>query len=168
MEEIRCTECGELLSKEMKECPKCGCPVSYPQKECAAEIEKKEQTSYVVKPEGQNSKINIMPIFSLIIGVIVVILGFTVLSHKTNLEIYDASVYNVDKAVFGADFYTEIYSASDTIVDELNDINSGISSLSGSIVAVIDAIYYGAGMIIIALGLGIISISFINIGKSKR
>lgn len=155
MEEKKCMECGEVLSEEMKECPKCGCPVSY----------SKKGTLNSVKSVEQSGKKGIMAIISLIIGVIIAVLGFVVLSHKANIESYDAKIYNVDKAVFGADFYTEIYGASDTIVDELSDINGGMSLLSTSIISVINAIYNSSGMIIIAIGLCVISISLMNLGK---
>ena len=27
MNELKCTECGETLTEDMTECPRCGCPV---------------------------------------------------------------------------------------------------------------------------------------------
>ncbi|MCD2492403.1 zinc ribbon domain-containing protein [Lacrimispora sp. NSJ-141] len=167
MVEMRCMECGEVLSEGMSVCPKCGCPVSQPEREIKAE-DRDDRSSYAANSNGQSGKIKIMPIISLIIGVVIVILGFTVLSHKEKIEIYDAKTYNVDKAAFGGDFYTEIYGASDTIVDELSDINGGIASLSNSFVAVVNMICYGSGMIIIALGLGVISVSIVYVGKAKK
>lgn len=165
MDEIKCMECGEVLSKGVTECSKCGCPVSYSQQEKKVE---EEQMPYIAKSNEQINKKNLVPILPIVIGVIVVVLGVFVLSHKADVKVYEASTYDIDTAVFGADFYTEIYSASDTIVDELNDINGGMASISSSIVSIIDAVYYSAGMIIIALGLGIISISLINISKLKN
>lgn len=160
MTEIRCTECGEILTSETKECPKCGCPVSSSQPEIGKE-------KPVVK-SNKNEKIDIMPIISLIIGVIVIIIGVILLSHKSNVEIYDARTYDVDKSEFGADFYTEIYGASDTIVDELSDINGGIAAITSSLASMTEAIYYGCGMVVIAIGLGIIAISLININKIRK
>lgn len=162
MEEIRCTECGEMLVNGTKECPKCGCPVNYLQPEI-----KKEEITIVKSDNGENKK-TILPIISLVIGVVIVIMGFMLLTHKSNIEVYDARIYDVDKVAFGADFYTEIYNASDTIVDELNDINGGIAVISNSLASVIEAIYYGGGMVVIALGLGIVAISFMNINKSRK
>lgn len=160
MTEVRCMECGEILTSETKECPKCGCPVNYSQ----PEIGKVEPVVKSIK----NGKRDIMPIISLVIGIIVFIIGVTLLSHKTNMEIYDARTYDVDKAAFGADFYTEIYGASDTIVDELSDINGGIAVITSSLASTVEAIYYGCGMVVIALGLGIIAISFINLNKIRE
>ena len=45
---------------------------------------------------------------------------------------YRASKNDVSYAEFGADFYTYIYGATDTIVDELNAINGGMESISRS------------------------------------
>lgn len=162
MEKISCTECGEILANGAKECPKCGCPVDDSQ----PEIKKKKVTA--VKSDKEECKKSILPIVSFVIGIVIIILGFMLLMHKSDIEVYDAESYNIDKATFGADFYTEIYSASDTIVDELNDINGGIAALSESLVSVIAAIYYGCGVVVITMGFGIVAISLMNIDKSRK
>ena len=88
------------------------------------------------------------------------IIGVNVKDHKVDVYAFDATYYDVDSAKFGADFYTEIYDASDTIVDELNDINKGLDVVSNSQKTMIEAIYYAAGMIIIVIGLYTIAKSF--------
>lgn len=162
MSELKCTECGEILTEEMTECPKCGCPV-----EKRTDISEK----LVIGKAGNDivavkkRKINICAAIALIIGCLVLFMGSSLIKKAAYSDAHEASSYQVDSAVFGADFYTEIYQASDTIVDELSDINSGIATVSESVNAQINAIYYTAGMIIIALGLVIISVSIININK---
>lgn len=168
MEEIKCVECGTVLSKDVTECPNCGCPVSYSQQDERVEIEHKEESKNIERSNEQPAKKNRMPILSLVIGIAVCILGIMVLLKKTDAQVYDANTYDAEESAFGGDFYTEIYSASDIIVDELSDINGGISSISGLIVNGIETLYYCSGLIIIAMGLSIISISLINIGKAKK
>ena len=70
-----------------------------------------------------------------------------------------AKTYSVDSARFGADFYTEMYNASDVMVDELNDINGGISDMSRSMDEVAEIVCFSVGMLIVALGIGVIAVS---------
>ena len=95
-------------------------------------------------------------------------MGYRVVSHDVEAELHKAGMYDVGFSVFGGDFYTEIYKASDTIVDELNSINNGMSVISNSMKSTIKAIYYGSGMVIIAIGLGITAFSLIEFGKQKK
>ncbi len=155
MNELKCTECGETLTEDMTECPRCGCPVE-------KKIVEKAEKNISIPIKG---KINVGAVIALVLGCIVLFMGSSLVKKTSNKDTYEASLYQVDSAKFGADFYTEIYQASDTIVDELNDINNGIATISESTNAQIDAIYYASGMIVIALGLAIVSISAINIYK---
>ena len=156
MGKIKCEECGEILQENMNECPKCGCPVS---------ITEKEDNPTEKITETTKSKKTIMPLIGILLGIIIICLGIFVTKTKVNIESHTANNYKVDSAIFGADFYTEIYEASDTIVDELNDINNGIAILSESVDAIINAIYFSAGMIICAIGLAVIGISCVHIRK---
>lgn len=156
---IKCEECGEMLEAGVKECPKCGCPVP----EIKQDI--KKNTAEYVEPKVKKS---IMPYIALILGIIILGLGiFVVKKEVVDVESHTANSYNVDTAIFGADFYTEIYDASDTIVDELNDINNGVAILSESVIEIINAIYFSAGMIICAIGISVIGVSCIHIGKRE-
>ena len=159
MEERKCPECGEVILENLHECPRCGCPLedniptTVPQ-ETQPKISKEKEVH-------SKKKVNIMPLISLVIGIIVFILGCTLLNHKYSLETYSARSYNVDSAAFGADFYTEIYGASDTIVD------GGIATISSAFTEIVYAIYFSGGIIVIALGLGIVAMSLLHIGKAK-
>ena len=51
------------------------------------------------------------------------------------------------------------------MVDELNDINGGIGELSESLNSMANVIYYPAGTMIEATGLGVIAISCIHLKK---
>lgn len=151
MEEIKCTECGANLKEELKECPNCGCPIK---------VTEKNETVI------QNKSVqNFMPFVSLAIGIIILIMGFTVVSKKTAISTHNAFYHDVPSAAFGADFYTEIYGATDKIADELNDINRGVEVLSNSLNDIAKVIYFSAGMLIIAVGLGTIAFSCIYIKK---
>lgn len=142
MNELKCKECGAKLTQGEKECPSCGCP-----------------TESIDMKRSAVVKINVLPIISLILGVLIIIMGVTVKNKEISFDTYTAIHYAVDHAVFGADFYTEIYEASDIIADELNDINSGVEVLSRSIEAVANVICYSAGMIMIALGISVTAVS---------
>lgn len=110
MNELKCKECGTLLTQDAKECPSCGCPI-----EKARVVPDKVQTAM---------KFNVMSVISLFLGVAIIIMGISVMNGKVNIDTYSAGHYDADHAEFGGDFYTEIYGASDIIVDELNDINA--------------------------------------------
>lgn len=166
MNDMKCIECGATLPEGAKECPNCGCPVNYSEMQKTSESLEVERDNITMNKERE--KKNVLPIVSLVLGIVIVILGCMVLSHKINAESYSANSYNADSAIFGADFYTEIYAASDTIVDELNDINSGVAIVSESITEMIGAIYYVGGMITIAIGLTVIALSIIQFRKSKK
>lgn len=156
MNELICKECGAALTQGTKECPSCGCPI---------EEVKNEQT--LVAKENGTKKFNVMSIISLLLGVVIIIMGITVMNKEVSLDTYTAKHYDVDYVAFGGDFYTEIYGASDMIVDELNDINGGVEVLSESMVAMANVIYYPVGMMIIALGLGVVAVSCNHITKEN-
>lgn len=166
MKERKCPECGTVLTENVKECPKCGCIIE--------DIQQDVKTTDIGKLNVFNKEIhskkktNFMPVLSLIIGIITIILGCMIMNHKNGFETYSARTYNADNAAFGADFYTEIYKASDIIVDELSDINGGMEIVSNEMKVIVEAIYYGCGMIVIAIGLGTVAISLMNIGKVKE
>ena len=75
------------------------------------------------------------------------------------------AVLYVDSAKFGADFYTEIYKASDVAVDAISAVNGGIASLSTSVADFAEVVTYSAGMIIVAIGMGVIAVSVLHIKK---
>lgn len=185
-----CIECGSVLPLGATECPNCGCPVENEkrenangnQKEIANFVEKNcnvQVDTYTEKQnrEDSNEKIvgkklfcnkkNFLPYVSLIIGIILLIMGLFVVNKKTGINVYIANDYNVPSMAFGGDFYTEIYNASDKIVDELNDINGGMESLSESLNYIVEAIYFSAGMIIISLGLCTIAVSCICLKREN-
>ena len=67
--------------------------------------------------------------------------------------------------MFVADFYTEIYKASDVAVDAISAVNGGIASLSTSVADFAEVVTYSAGMIIVAIGMGVIAVSVLHIKK---
>lgn len=150
MKTQRCTECGEILNGEVSECPKCGCP-----------IESAEQT--INKP--QSNKRSGIAIASLAIGIVIIVIGILVMTKQPDMEFYTAQSYSMDYAAFGGDFYTEIYAASDMIVDELSAINNGISVLSEGIGTINQTIQFSSGIIIISIGLSTAAYSLLHIKK---
>ena len=163
MEELKCKECGAVLAQNAKECPVCGCPVDVTE---ATPIEVKgepiaQNTSVktakakaVDLVKGKKAaKINFMAVISLILGAVIIVMGAKVAKMKVDVD--------VDT------FTPKHYEATDIIVDELDETNSGIASLSQAIATMSDtmanAIYYPIGMLIIALGLGVIAVSCIHI-----
>lgn len=182
-----CIECGKVLPLEVTECPNCGCPVDTGEKQNTNEDSVKEicdtqidmgtenlKQDNEIGEDEKNDRVKllcnrkrIVPYISLIIGIIVLIMGIVVSTKKADINVYTAENYDVSGIEFGADFYTEIYNASDTIVGELNAINGGMESLSKSLNSVIDAVYFSAGMIIIALGLCTIAVSCVYLKKEN-
>lgn len=124
----------------------------------------------------QNLK-KITAIVTAVIGLIVIILGATLMGKADRFSVnddnfhYTATYYSVQDASFGADFYTYMYDASDTIVDELNDINSAISTVVAAQDAVVantaanikatmaltETVGKAGGMITIAIGLAVLA-----------
>ena len=81
-------------------------------------------------------------ILTVIIGVIVMILGFTI-------QTQNVSSYYIMGASFGADFYTYVYDGIDVIVDELDEINKGIEVVASAGKMIVISI----GLLIAAMGL---------------
>ena len=154
MTELKCPECYKEIKEEVLDCPHCGFPIKN---------EKKEKT--IETMTTQFKKTNIMPLISLLLGILIIIMGIVVANKKATIDTYSAKNYNIEGAKFGADFYTEIYTATDVIVDELNDINKGVETLSQTIVSISNVIYYSAGMIITATGIAVVAISCNNIKR---
>ena len=124
---------------------------------------------------GKSNKIT--AIISLALGIIVVIMGLSMLSPSASTSFsgssstYYSGSYDVRGASFGADFYTYMYDASDTIVEELNDISTaaeiitknqqgirnGIHSVMDATDSLNNTVSKTGGMIVIAIGLSILS-----------
>lgn len=102
-----------------------------------------------------------------LIGVFLHFITGADMNKEVSIETYNAKHYDADYAAFGGYFYTEIYGASDIIVDELNDINGGVEVLSESMAAMANVIYYPVGMMIVALGLGVVAVSCNHIKKEN-
>lgn len=174
MNELKCKECGAALEQASKECPSCGRPVEEVKTEpaapaCGCPIEETAaEPAAPAKTQARSAKkFNIMSVVSLLLGVAIIIMGITVMTKKVNIDTYSAKFYDAEYRAFGADFYTDIYEASDIIVDELNDINGGIEVLSESMAAMANTVYYPVGMMIIALGLGVVAVSCNHIKKEN-
>lgn len=159
MNERKCNECGTVIPEGAAVCPSCGCPIPV---EEAKSCEKKQEKRKI--PVA----INWMAVISLILGLVIIFMGTSVKKASISLDIYNAKRYSADEARFGADFYTEIYKASDIMVDELNDINGGIGELSESLNKMANVIYYPIGTMIEAMGLGVIAVSCIHLMKKKN
>lgn len=154
MTEFKCPECNKSIAEGVTECPHCGYPV--------LDAKKEQRTS---RKKAQLKRFNIMPFISLFLGIVIIIMGITIKNKDASLDIYLAKNYNIENIEFGGDFYTEIYAASDMIVDELSDINKGVESLSQSIASSTNVIYYSTGMLIIAIGTAVVAISCNNIKR---
>ena len=82
-----------------------------------------------------NNLRKITAIVTAVLGLIAIILGFTLLgeqdTHSTNGQSFGhiATVSDVPGASFGADFYTYMYDASDVMVSELSAINHAASTI---------------------------------------
>lgn len=153
--ELKCKECGASLETGTAVCPNCGCPV-----ERAA-----VQTVPAVK-EKASFRLNILAVAALIFGVVIIFMGMKVMRTSVGVDTFQAKHYNTDSMTFGADFYTEIYRASDTIVDELSELNSGVETISESVAELANVIYETVGTLIVTLGIGVIAVSLCHI-KSK-
>ncbi len=172
MDEMKCKECGAMLAQGAKECQICGCPVDDVKPvevkgEPAVQPEKAVETTAPLTNKKKSIKINFMSIIALILGIVIIVMGSKVMKMKVDVDTYTAKRYDVEYAAFGGDFYTEIYKATDVIVDELDDMNGGIETLSESIAAISNTIYYPIGMLLIALGLGVVAFSCIHIIKDN-
>lgn len=178
MNELKCKDCGATLAEGTTVCPSCGSP-----------------TNSYVKPQPiqtmsapRKKEFNVGAIISLLIGVVIVIFGVIIMNqdadistHSARYDTHLALPYDIINYSFGADFYTEMYEASNTIVDELDDINkglgivskgiasvdSGVSNISYATKELADIINYAAGVITIAVGMGVVAVSCIHMSKKK-
>ena len=154
--ELKCKECGAILEAGAAVCPNCGCPV-----ERAA-----EQPVSAAK-EKASFKLNVLAIVALILGVVIIIMGMKVMRTSVSLDTFQAKRYDMDTMTFGADFYTEIYRASDTIVDELSDLNSGVETISESVAELANGIYELVGTLIVTFGIGVIAVSLCHLKQKS-
>lgn len=188
---IKCVKCGTEFDEATKVCPNCNCPVQEStteektddtpidvpeEKTDDAPINNvpEEKTNDTPinnvpdenkKPASKKSKINILAVITLAVGIVIFIMGVQVKNKHLDIEAYKASQYEVESYSFGADFFTEIYKVVETVADVINDVNGGIASVSESVIEFSDMVTYSAGMIIIAIGLGVIVISVLHIKK---
>ena len=188
MDEMKCTECGAVLPQDVRFCPVCGCPT-----EEATNSPSEENASAAVEPAILNEtnaandesavntapivplekaektyKVNFAALASLVLGIVIIIMGSSVMNKNADLAVYKANPYDADYAAFGGDFYTEIYAVTDMIVDELNDMNNGIATVSRAVVAEVNTVYYTTGTLMIAIGLGVIAIAGVHVVKRER
>lgn len=162
---MKCVECGMEFDDSIKTCPNCGCPV---QDVFAAEKTPTETANISIEKKKNSLKtirINLMAVVALILGIAIMVMGFSVKDKTFDMDVYNAAKFGVDSAKFGADFYTEIYKASDVAVDAISAVNGGLASISESIVDFSNVIMYSAGMIIIAIGMGVSAVAVIHIKK---
>lgn len=115
-------------------------------------------------------------VLTVLIGVAVIVLGVN-LTGKGNAHSvygdtlrYSAADYSVDSVTFGADYYTYTYKANRVMVEELNDLNQAMevlvkagNNVQNAVAVNVRAtddlsktIYEVGGMIVIAMGLGIL------------
>ena len=116
----------------------------------------------------------IVSIAMIAIGIVVIVLGVGLMDETAakNSFSHSTSYHDAEGVTFGGDFYTYIYGASDTIVDELYDINRGISEMVDAqsyqiqkAAETTTAIYKAGGMTIVAIGLAIVA-SALALGAS--
>ena len=148
-DEIKCPECGAMVARDVKTCPQCGCPMPA-STEQPKYVAPAAQPAAPAKPKAKTSKAAVVGV---ILGILITLMGGSLIGRTATTTPHMASSYDASSASFGADFYTYIYDASDTIVDELNDIDSGIESVSNSVTELIQVVYLCSGEIVIALGL---------------
>lgn len=188
MDEMKCSECGAVLPQDVRFCPVCGCPTeeatNSPSEENAnaavepailnetnaANDESAVNTAPIVPLEKTEKtyKVNFAALASLVLGIVIIIMGSSVMNKNADLAVYKANPYDADYAAFGGDFYTEIYAVTDMIVDELNDMNNGIATVSRAVVAEVNTVYYTTSMLMIAIGLGVIAIAGVHVVKRER
>ena len=161
MMERKCPECGEVVSTEVSACPKCGCPLP--------KVEKPATPQYAAPPAApaaKEQKVNMLAIVSLAIGVLIFLMGFSLVRRTPEDNVHSAGSYPVDYSAFGGDFYTEIYGAVDTMADALTDIDSGIESVSRAAQDIGKEIYTCSGMLVMAIGLMTVAVSLPKIKKA--
>lgn len=121
-----------------------------------------------------------------VIGIAMIIYGATwnasIPDNTVKNKIYSHSSqgYSVRGAAFGADFYTYTYDALDTIVDELDSIDSGLSALLSAETGIYQAtaanietvtdlsqmISKSVGLIFIGFGLTVLAIGLTQVGSA--
>lgn len=106
------------------------------------------------------------------IGIGIIVMGTGICESadgKLRVDSYTFSPgkYNADYASFGGDFYTYIYGASDTIVDELDDVNTGLAAVVNGQTAtngalkdlakLLSSLIDGCGVVVIAIGMAVLA-----------
>ena len=117
----------------------------------------------------QKIRVNIGTVISIILGIVIIVIGYKVYDGKIDLSstaTHTALRKDIPSASFGGDFYTYMYDASDTIVTELSDIDSGIETTTQMIYTLNQNLYKTAneinktfGLLIICIGIATIAIA---------
>ena len=123
----------------------------------------------------------IAAIAMVLLGLITIIIGaglknteFTEIAEDySGSASYSFGRYSITGYAFGADFYTEMYNGSKTIVDELDDIGNGVEAAvkAASESAKINAISIRANAklasaVVIAIGLAILAFAVFALGSA--
>ena len=128
----------------------------------------------------------ITAILTIVIGIAVIILGSSLGKISANYDVNTpkysggSNYYDAEYASFGGDFYTYIYGAADTIVDELYEMNLNLSLITDAQTDIIEAVAVNVeatndliktmgkvgSTIVTAIGLAIIASGLMNLGAA--
>ena len=115
-----------------------------------------------------------------VISLVIIFLGAGLMGDAKDLGGFgsynhSAYYYDAESAAFGADFYTLMYETNDIIVDELSDINSGVSEMVDAQDATVSAIAAAArllgktgGAVVLAVGLALLAVAVCKLAAAFK
>ena len=98
-----------------------------------------------------------------VIGIAIIVMGACYAAEASSYRYgysHDAGYHDVPDAAFGADFYTYMYDASDTIVTELNQINNAMEDVVSAESRILSATAESvkmSGMLMVSIGLAVLA-----------
>lgn len=95
----------------------------------------------------------------LCVGCLIAVAGIVMLFLAPAVLYFPHSSEYSSSCRFGADFYTEIYSVTKNVLDQLNGFSSSVATGLDYLYTALRAIYYAVSVLIISLGLSVAALS---------
>ena len=104
-------------------------------------------------------------IIGILIGIVIIIIGIITMNSTPEAVKYSSGYQYVKSAEFGADFYTYMYDASYSMVQQLNSMDRGLVRIVDAEAKTQESVYSVGGLMMICVGLAVLAIGFTAIGE---
>ena len=106
-------------------------------------------------------------IIGILIGVVILLIGIITMSSAPEAVDYSNSYQYVRSAEFGADFYTYMYDASYSMVQQLNSMDRGLARIVDAEAKTQESVYSVGGLMMICIGLAVLAMGITAMGEDS-